>query len=71
MVAAADVERADRADRLDRFEALEISSAAGMPLIGYTAEPGSPAEEALRLLACRVATEHTPAPARITDARTD
>ncbi|SFW79928.1 helix-turn-helix domain-containing protein [Amycolatopsis australiensis] len=43
-----------------RFEALEVTSAAGLTLIGYTAEPGSPSAEALQLLASWTATEIAP-----------
>ncbi|MEU4154363.1 helix-turn-helix domain-containing protein [Streptomyces sp. NPDC026659] len=40
-----------------RFEALDVASAGGLSLIGYTAEPGSPSHEALMLLASWSATE--------------
>ncbi|MDQ0382513.1 helix-turn-helix domain-containing protein [Amycolatopsis thermophila] len=43
-----------------RFEALEITSAANLTLIGYTAEPGSPSAEALQLLASWIATAPSP-----------
>lgn len=43
-----------------RFEALDIASAAGLRLIGYTAEPGSPSHEALQLLSSWTATVHAP-----------
>ncbi|MGW4561254.1 helix-turn-helix domain-containing protein [Streptomyces sp. NPDC004561] len=46
-----------------RFEALDVTSAAGLTVIGYTAEPGSPSHEALMLLSSWAATEQrTPAP---------
>ncbi|TCK25772.1 helix-turn-helix domain-containing protein [Pseudonocardia endophytica] len=40
-----------------RFEGLEITSAPGLVLVGYTAEPASPSEEALRLLSSWAAAE--------------
>ncbi|QYB07207.1 helix-turn-helix transcriptional regulator [Rhodococcus sp. USK10] len=40
-----------------RFEALEVASATGLTLYGFTAEPGSSAEEALRLLSSWIATD--------------
>ncbi|MEJ2870473.1 helix-turn-helix transcriptional regulator [Actinomycetospora sp. OC33-EN08] len=39
-----------------RYEALEITSVPGLTLIGYSADPGSPTEEALRLLSSWAAT---------------
>lgn len=41
-----------------RFDALEIAAATGLTLVGYTAEPGSSSDDALRLLASWTATEH-------------
>lgn len=38
------------------YEALDVSADAGMSLLVYTAEPGSPSEDALRLLASWAAT---------------
>ncbi|MFJ3640192.1 helix-turn-helix domain-containing protein [Streptomyces sp. NPDC090108] len=49
-----------------RFEALGVTSAPGLTVIGYTAEPGSPSHRALMLLASWAATGHgapTPDPA--------
>ncbi|AII08071.1 MULTISPECIES: helix-turn-helix domain-containing protein [Rhodococcus] len=40
-----------------RFEALEVASAAGLTLYGFTASPGSSSEEALRLLSSWIATD--------------
>ncbi|MFC9765961.1 helix-turn-helix domain-containing protein [Rhodococcus jostii] len=40
-----------------RFEALEVASAAGLTLFGFTAEPGSPSEESLRLLSSWAASD--------------
>ncbi|MFG3588557.1 helix-turn-helix domain-containing protein [Streptomyces sp. NPDC047990] len=46
-----------------RFEALDVTSAPGLTVIGYTAEPGSPSHEALMLLSSWAATEQgAPAP---------
>ncbi|KFZ77055.1 XRE family transcriptional regulator [Amycolatopsis sp. MJM2582] len=42
-----------------RFEGLDVLGSAGLTLIGYTAEPGSPSQEALQLLASWAATEKT------------
>ncbi|CAM3037087.1 helix-turn-helix domain-containing protein [Skermania piniformis] len=41
-----------------RFEALSIAGDGGLTLVGYTAEPGSRSDEALRLLSSWIATEH-------------
>lgn len=46
------------------FEGLEMTAEPGLTLTIYTAEPGSPSEEGLRLLASWAATEETGAPAR-------
>ncbi|MFD9949325.1 helix-turn-helix domain-containing protein [Nonomuraea sp. NPDC059023] len=46
------------------FEALEIASAAGLTLIGYTAHAGSPDQQALQLLASWIATERGAGPRR-------
>nr|EJJ01545.1 helix-turn-helix domain protein [Rhodococcus sp. JVH1] len=40
-----------------RFEALEVASAAGLTLFGFTASPGSSSEEALRLLSSWAASD--------------
>ncbi|MER5596277.1 helix-turn-helix transcriptional regulator [Streptomyces sp. NPDC002265] len=40
-----------------RFEALDVTSTAGLTVIGYTAESGSPSHEALMLLSSWAATE--------------
>ncbi|GAA1025064.1 MULTISPECIES: helix-turn-helix domain-containing protein [Amycolatopsis] len=40
-----------------RFEGLQVASAPGLTLIGYTAEPGSPSAEALQLLSSWTASE--------------
>ncbi|MFF0384252.1 helix-turn-helix domain-containing protein [Streptomyces sp. NPDC004286] len=40
-----------------RFEALDVTGAPGLAVIGYTAEPGSPSQQALTLLASLAATE--------------
>ncbi|MFF1400600.1 helix-turn-helix domain-containing protein [Streptomyces sp. NPDC058287] len=40
-----------------RFEALDVASAPGLTVIGYTAEPASPSHEALMLLSSWAATE--------------
>ncbi|MYW97903.1 helix-turn-helix transcriptional regulator [Amycolatopsis rubida] len=45
-----------------RFEGLQVASAPGLTLIGYTAEPGSPSAEALQLLSSWTASE-APGPA--------
>ncbi|GAA4552926.1 helix-turn-helix domain-containing protein [Amycolatopsis samaneae] len=42
-----------------RFEGLDVLSSAGLTLTGYTAEPGSPSQQALQLLASWAATEAT------------
>lgn len=39
-----------------RYEALEIPGSVGLTLYGYTAEPRSPAEDGLKLLASWAAT---------------
>ncbi|MEV0063179.1 helix-turn-helix transcriptional regulator [Nocardia sp. NPDC050718] len=44
-----------------RYEALEIGGTAGLTLMGFTAVPGSTADEALRLLSSWAATEQTAA----------
>ncbi|MFJ5879944.1 helix-turn-helix transcriptional regulator [Kitasatospora cineracea] len=44
------------------FEALDLAAEPGLHMTIYTAEPGSPSEEGLRLLASWTATENTPAP---------
>jgi hypothetical protein len=46
-----------------RYEALEIASAGGLTLYGFSAEPGSPSEQALRLLSSWTVTESAAAPA--------
>ncbi|WP_330337326.1 helix-turn-helix transcriptional regulator [Streptomyces sp. NBC_00557] len=43
------------------FEGLEMAAEPGLTLTVYTAEPGSPSEEGLRLLASWAATEEAPA----------
>ncbi|WP_225827009.1 helix-turn-helix transcriptional regulator [Streptomyces naphthomycinicus] len=45
------------------FEGLEMAAEPGLTLTVYTAEPGSPSEEGLRLLASWAATEEAAAPA--------
>ncbi|GLZ14478.1 transcriptional regulator [Actinomadura sp. NBRC 104425] len=45
------------------YEGLEMAAEPGLTLTIYTAEPGSPSEERLRLLASWAATPHTPSPA--------
>ncbi|MGW5849922.1 helix-turn-helix transcriptional regulator [Streptomyces sp. NPDC055254] len=45
------------------FEGLEMAAEPGLTLTIYTAEPGSPSDEGLRLLASWAATPRTPAPA--------
>ncbi|MGW1064059.1 helix-turn-helix transcriptional regulator [Streptomyces aureus] len=45
------------------YEGLEMAAAPGLTLTIYTAEPASPSEEGLRLLASWAATPQTPAPA--------
>ncbi|MEV3871973.1 transcriptional regulator [Streptomyces sp. NPDC049906] len=52
-----------------RFEALDVTSAAGLTLFAYTAEPSSPSADALRLLASWTAPQPHPtaAPANLTD----
>ncbi|WP_370937466.1 helix-turn-helix domain-containing protein [Amycolatopsis sp. cg13] len=40
-----------------RFEGLQVASAPGLTLIGYTAEPGSPSADALQLLSSWTASE--------------
>lgn len=49
------------------FEALEIAGAGGLTLMGFTAEPGSPSHEALRLPASWTATEQGSAGTRSTE----
>ncbi|MFF6787546.1 helix-turn-helix transcriptional regulator [Streptomyces filamentosus] len=44
------------------FEALDLAAEPGLHMTVYTAEPGSPSEEALRLLASWTATENASAP---------
>ncbi|MEU3400587.1 helix-turn-helix transcriptional regulator [Streptomyces filamentosus] len=44
------------------FEALDLAAEPGLHMTVYTAEPGSPSEEALRLLASWAATENASAP---------
>ncbi|MHB9849203.1 helix-turn-helix domain-containing protein [Streptomyces krungchingensis] len=44
-------------DLILRFESLDVTSAPGLTITGYTAEPGSPSHEALALLSSLVATE--------------
>lgn len=46
------------------YEGLELAAEPGLTLTVYAAEPGSPSEEALRLLASWAATDETPAPSR-------
>lgn len=46
------------------FEGLEMAAEPGLTLTVYTAEPGSPSEEGLRLLASLAATEEAGSPAR-------
>ncbi|MBC2640854.1 MULTISPECIES: helix-turn-helix domain-containing protein [unclassified Rhodococcus (in: high G+C Gram-positive bacteria)] len=43
------------------FNVFDITGAAGLSLVGYTAEPQSPSEQALRLLAVVTATDRAPA----------
>ncbi|MEV4573932.1 helix-turn-helix transcriptional regulator [Nonomuraea jabiensis] len=45
------------------YEGLEMAAEPGLTLTIYTAEPGSPSEEGLRLLASWAATPQTPSPA--------
>ncbi|WP_119730538.1 helix-turn-helix transcriptional regulator [Thermomonospora amylolytica] len=45
------------------YEGLEMAAEPGLTLTVYTAEPGSPSEEGLRLLASWAATPQTPSPA--------
>ncbi|MER6979169.1 helix-turn-helix transcriptional regulator [Streptomyces carpinensis] len=45
------------------FEGLEMAAEPGLTLTIYTAEPGSPSEEGLRLLASLAATQETDSPA--------
>ncbi|MGK2317630.1 helix-turn-helix transcriptional regulator [Gordonia rhizosphera NBRC 16068] len=40
-----------------RFEVLDLTSAAGLAMIGYTAEPGSTSEQSLQLLSSLIVTE--------------
>jgi hypothetical protein len=42
------------------YEELAITAEPGLVLLVYTAEPGSPSAERLRLLASWAASEHTP-----------
>ncbi|MFG3532701.1 helix-turn-helix transcriptional regulator [Streptomyces sp. NPDC047917] len=44
------------------YEALDLAAEPGLHMTVYTAEPGSPSEEGLRLLASWAATENTSAP---------
>ena len=44
------------------YEALDLSADAGLSLLVYTAEPGSPTGDALRLLASWAATQRAPHP---------
>ncbi|MEN0137430.1 MAG: helix-turn-helix transcriptional regulator [Rhodococcus sp. (in: high G+C Gram-positive bacteria)] len=44
-------------DLILRFEALEVASADGLTLFGFTAAPGSSSEEALRLLSSWIASD--------------
>ncbi|MFF3604272.1 helix-turn-helix transcriptional regulator [Streptomyces sp. NPDC002463] len=46
------------------YEGLEMAAEPGLTLTVYTAEPGSPSEESLRLLASWAATEEAASPAR-------
>ncbi|MFI8891343.1 helix-turn-helix domain-containing protein [Streptomyces paradoxus] len=46
------------------FEGLELAAEPGLTMTVYTAEPGSPFEEGLRLLASWAATQETPAPSQ-------
>ncbi|MEU1089231.1 helix-turn-helix domain-containing protein [Streptomyces sp. NPDC005892] len=46
------------------YEGLEMAAEPGLTLTVYTAEPGSPSEEGLRLLASWAATQDAPAPTR-------
>ncbi|MER7541049.1 helix-turn-helix transcriptional regulator [Streptomyces sp. NPDC097704] len=46
------------------YEGLEMAAEPGLTLTVYTAEPGSPSEEGLRLLASWAATEETASPAK-------
>jgi transcriptional regulator with XRE-family HTH domain len=43
------------------FEGLQLTSARGLLMLPYTAEPGSPSHDKLQLLATWTATAHTPA----------
>ncbi|WP_374229609.1 hypothetical protein [Rhodococcus opacus] len=42
------------------YNVFDITGAGGLPLVGFTAEPQSPSEQALRLLAIVAATDSTP-----------
>ncbi|NYH91104.1 helix-turn-helix domain-containing protein [Actinopolymorpha rutila] len=53
------------------FEAMELTADAGLTMTTYTAEPGSPDEERLRLLATWAATEIVPTQPRESSAPTD
>lgn len=44
------------------YEGLEMTAEPGLTLTIYTAEPASPSEQSLRLLASWAATPQTPAP---------
>jgi transcriptional regulator with XRE-family HTH domain len=46
------------------YEGLELAAEPGLTLTIYAAEPGSPSDEALRLLASWAATQHISSPAR-------
>ncbi|MCL2734885.1 MAG: helix-turn-helix transcriptional regulator [Actinomycetia bacterium] len=53
---------ADVGDLTLAYESLDLAAEPGLSMTIYTAEPGSPSEEGLRLLASLAATEGAPAP---------
>lgn len=53
------------------YEAFELPADPGLQLSTFTAEPGSPSEDALKLLASWAATADPPAPLRAVSARRD
>ncbi|MFW0793494.1 helix-turn-helix transcriptional regulator [Gordonia sp. CPCC 205515] len=60
-------QHADVGELTLQYEVLDLASAEGLALIGYTAEPGSTTEQALRLLASLVADEHPATPVTLHD----
>ncbi len=50
------------------YEAFELPADPGLSLSTYTAEPGSPSEDALKVLASWAATSEAPAPAAVVEA---